>query len=272
MVGAWIGNLLFLLPGISLPFYIWKKYPFRSVANEESFTAASDNENNSTDYISSVSRANSTSNPNQWLHQSDGTSVDVKPIYSDIKKTAPEKGNSSASKELDYKLDQLDQLHKDGILTQEELEQKATAIKSEFRKSAAQKQIDFIRHDRISKIKTALNSGVLSKDEAQVKIKQIEETHICPHCDHMNDSSFEYCPNCGRNLLGEFPQDTQYYFCEHCDYKSIKHFNVCPKCGKTGAIANEDSMQWFKDTVLGFFIVAILLIVVLAIAGAFSNH
>lgn len=197
LVGAWIGNILFLFPAISVPFYIWKKYPFN---------------NNNTDEVSHVLQSSpkdpDANNPNTWLHPTDGTTTgETLAVKSGTKNSSSEKSNSSPSDELDHKLELLKQLHKSGLLTDKELEEKSAKIKLDFRTTQAQKKIQAIKQIKKDQVQSAVASGVLSEAEAHIKIKQIEDSVVCPYCENVGDKSVEFCAKCFLNKAGTLPDD-----------------------------------------------------------------
>lgn len=209
------------------------------------------------------------SNPNQWLHQSDGTSVDVKPIDSVIKNSASEKANLSPSDELNQKLEQLKQLHKSGLLTDKELEEKATTIKFDFRASQALKKIQAIKQIKKDQLQSAVASGVLSEAEAQIKIKQIEDSVVCPYCENVSNKSDEFCAKCFLNNAGKLPDDVDRFYCECCGFENKEYFDICPVCRLKG---NESATQNSEKSDLEIWIdengkQALIVLVIIILGG-----
>ena len=273
LVGAWIGNLLFLLPGISVPFYIWKKYPFNNNNTDEvshvlQSSPKDTDANNPNPLLQSTKENNSGptfseyKSINDRFAQANGfennntnnktSSSNVKPIDSVIKNSSSEKSNPSPSEELNQKLEQLKQLHKSGLLTDKELEEKSAKIKLDFRTTQAQKKIQAIKQIKKDQVQSAVASGVLSEAEAHIKIKQIEDSVVCPYCENVGDKSVEFCAKCFSNKAGTLPDDVDRFYCECCGFQNKEDFETCALCLANASISENEqeeanNLTWMRD-------------------------
>ncbi len=254
VVGAWIGNILFLFPAISVPFYIWKKYPFNNNSTVEVKSI------NSRVLESSLKDPDANS-PNTWLHPIGETTTGETLVDSKTNTPSAEKANLSKFQELDNKLNQLEELLRSGILTEFEFEEKSKTVKFDFRSSIAAKKIGAIKEGQIKQVQSALATGILSEGEAHFKIKLIDARFACAYCAHTANTISENCPNCERDASGKLPEGFERFCCERCGFHSYEDFESCQLCLDSAIIpknepevANDHS--WKKD----FSIVEIVII------------